>query len=317
VFKKIVVIYFIYLIGVTFIYVNFSHKLMEGLDKILNEKAKRECLFHLALINEKRVDWKSEKADNALRLLLNEHKSFEKIYQRMAPLFANPVPIAQSLKPKILNYILDTDFSLTTVADESFPERLRVEGAPALYVQGNADYLRQPTIAVIGSRSLEAQPDFNEIVYKASNAINDLVKKDKVVVSGLAKGCDTLAHSYAMKFGGKTVGVLGVGLSQYYPKENKILQQRMAESHCVVSQYPVGCDTYDQGGRAFVHRDLTQALLSDEVLVIFAPDRSGTMHAVNKALKQGKNVYALDVNFKRNFEWVKKEGVIKYEASSG
>lgn len=287
---------------------------MEGLDKILNEKAKRECLFHLALIYEKRVGWKSEKADNELRLLLNEHKSFEKIYQRMAPLFANPVAIAQGLNPKIINYIARTDFLLTTIADENFPERLRVEGSPALYVQGNADYLRLPTIAVIGSRSLEDQPDFNEIVYKASNAINDLVKKDKIIVSGLAKGCDTLAHSYSMKFGGKTVGVLGVGLNQYYPKENKVLQERMAASQCVISQYPVGCDTYDQGGRAFVHRDLTQALLSDEVLVIFAPDKSGTMHAVNRALKQNKKVYALDINFKRNFEWLRKEGVVKYEA---
>jgi len=289
---------------------------MEGLDKILNEKAKRECLFHLALINEKRVDWKSEKADNALRLLLNEHKSFEKIYQRMAPLFANPVAIAQGLNPKILNYIANTDFSLQTVTGENFPERLRVEGAPALYIQGNVDYLRQPSIAVIGSRSLEEQPDFNEIVYNAKNALKDIVKKDKVVVSGLAKGCDTLAHSSSMNLEGKTVGILGVGLQQYYPKENRILQERMAKTQCVVSQYPVGGDTYDRSGRAFVHRDLTQALLSDEVLVIFAPDKSGTMHAVNKALKQGKTVYALDVNFKRNFEWTKQKGVVKYETHS-
>jgi DNA processing protein len=289
---------------------------MEGLDKILNEKAKRECLFHLALINEKRVDWKSEKADNALRLLLNEHKSFEKIYQRMAPLFADPAAIAQGLNPKILSYIANTNFSLSTVADENFPERLRVEGTPVLYVQGNADYLRQPSIAVIGSRSLEEQGDFHDIFWKSKCALESIVKEGKVVVSGLAKGCDTLAHSRTMEFGGKTLGVLGVGLSQYYPKENKVLQDKMAETQCVVSQYPVGCDTYDRGGRAFVHRDLTQALLSDEVFVILASDKSGTMHAVNRALKQGKKVYALDVNFRRNFDWVKKEGVMKYETSS-
>jgi predicted Rossmann fold nucleotide-binding protein DprA/Smf involved in DNA uptake len=52
------------------------------------------------------------------------------------------------------------------------------------------------------------------------------------------------------------------------------------------------------------------------VFVIFAPDKSGTMHAVNRALKQGKTVYALDINFKRNFEWLKKEGIVKYEAHS-
>lgn len=288
---------------------------MDGLEVILNNVEKRECFFHLALIKEGHIKWKSESADNNLRLLLNEHKSFEKIYKNIAPLFANPVYIANNLKKEI-PLIASTNFSLTTIANENFPDRLRVEGSPVLYVQGNANYLRQQSIAVIGSRSLEGQPDFNEVVYIATNSLKDIVNSGKVVVSGLAKGCDTLAHSYAMKFGGKTVGILGVGLNQYYPKENRILQQRMAKSHCVVSQYPVGCDTYDRGGRAFVHRDLTQALLSDEVLVIFAPDKSGTMHAVNRALKQNKKVYALNVNFKRNFEWTKQKGVMKYEAPS-
>ncbi len=288
---------------------------MEGLEVILNNKEKRECFFHLALIKEDHIKWKSESGDNELRKLLKEHGSFEKIYQRLFPLFYNIPSIAGNLK-KELKHLENTNFSLTTVVDENFPERLKVEGSPVLYMQGKTEYLSQPSIAVIGSRSLEEQPDFSGIVYLAGNALKDIVKNGKVVISGLAKGCDTLAHSYAMKFGGKTVGILGVGLSQYYPKENKILQQRMAESQCVVSQFPVGCDTYDRSGRAFVHRDLTQALLSDEVLVIFAPDKSGTMHAVNKALKRGKTVYALDVNFKRNFEWTKQKGVVKYEASS-
>lgn len=288
---------------------------MEGLDKILSEKAKRECLFHLALIKEGHIKWKTESADNKLRKLLEEFGSFEKIYQRMLPLFYNIPLIAGNLK-KELKDIENTNFSLTTIVDEDFPERLRVEGTPVLYVQGNADYLNQPSTAIIGSRSLEEQPDFCEIVYHGCNAIKDVVKKNKIVVSGLAKGCDTLAHSLAIKYGGKTTGVLGVGLHQYYPKQNKILQQQMAKSHCVVSQYPVGGDSYDRNGRSFIHRDLTQALLSDEILVIFAPDKSGTMHAVNKALKQGKTVYALDVNFRKRFEWTKQKGVLRYEASS-
>jgi len=288
---------------------------MEGLETILNNKAKRECFFHLALIKEGWIKWKSESADNNLRLLLNQHKTFEKIYKQFGPLFANPEYIADSIKKEI-SLIENTDFSLMTVCDGNFPERLRVKGTPVLYVQGNADYLRQPSVAVIGSRSLEEQTDFNEIVCSAENALKDAVKKEKVVVSGLAKGCDTLAHSLAMELSGKTLGVLGVGLNQYYPKENRILQERMSSSQCVVSQYPVGCDTFDKRGSAFVHRDLTQALLSDEILVIFAPDNSGTMHAVNRALKMGKKVYALDVNFRRNFDWVKKEGVFRYETSS-
>jgi len=174
---------------------------------------------------------------------------------------------------------------------------------PVLYAIGDLELLYSKTIGVVGTRRIEKKPDIDA----ANSCLARLIEKEYTIVSGLASECDTLAHRFAVENGGKTIAVLGTPLDVYYPKENTKLQDEIAENHLLISQYPVGIDTT---GACFAHRNTTTVGLSKEGLVVLlSPDKSGTLHAVSECVETGKQLYVLEHNIDRGFQWVEKYGV--------
>jgi DNA processing protein len=111
-----------------------------------------------------------------------------------------------------------------------------------------------------------------------------------VIVSGLARGIDSVAHRTAIESKGRTIAVLGTPLDEAYPKENAPLQREIAEKHLVVSQYAPGQPT---GRTNFPRRNRTMALLSDATVIIEAGEGSGTLSQGWEALRLGRNLCIL------------------------
>jgi len=130
------------------------------------------------------------------------------------------------------------------------------------------------------------------------------------VLSGLAKGVDTVAHETAISCGGRTVAVIGTPLNKFYPVENRALQQQLMREHLVVSQFAEGAP----GGRKnFPMRNRTMALLSDATVIVEAGEKSGTLHQGWEALRLGRLLFLLEsVASNPDLSWPKE--MIRYGA---
>lgn len=169
-----------------------------------------------------------------------------------------------------------------------YPKKLLqlIDPPAVLYIQGNVNYLHQPwKVAIIGARKATHYS-------KESMAllVPPLVKNDIVIVSGMAKGADTLAHEAAIYYGGKTIAVLGHGLSHLYPKENAQLKHQLAENQLLITEYP----PYMKPEKwTFPMRNRIISGLSDAIIVTESERKSGTMSTVEHALEHSKEVFAV------------------------
>ena len=177
---------------------------------------------------------------------------------------------------------------LLTWADNAYPALLRTIADPplVLYVAGAVDPLAGPAIAVIGTR--------HPTVYgreMAQHLAFQLAGAGYVIVSGLALGIDAQAHRGALQAGGRTVGVVGGALDCFYPKENEGLAKEMsAQGGAVMCEYPFGRQPDRQ---TFPMRNRIVSGLVKGVVVVEAPQNSGTLITVDQALDQGRAVMAL------------------------
>ena len=158
---------------------------------------------------------------------------------------------------------------------EAAPERLYWKGRRSLLDVGTR-------VAVVGSRRATAQG-----LAQAEAVTRQLIKRDVVVVSGLALGIDTIAHNTAIKGGGETIAVLGSGLDRYATGRNRELQDLIATRHLLVSQFPPG--TPPQRAN-FPRRNKVMALVADATIIVEAAEVSGTMHQGWKAIRLGRPV---------------------------
>ncbi len=162
-----------------------------------------------------------------------------------------------------------------------------------------------PRVSVIGTR----QPTKQGII-DAKQLTSILVENNVVIVSGLAKGIDTVGHKTAIKYGGKTIAVIGTPLNITYPKENVQLQKEMMEQQLVVSQYPVGWNTTKKD---FVQRNRTMALISDASVIVEAGDGSGTLYQGWETIRLGRPLFVCkSVLYNSKYKWPKE--MIKYGA---
>ncbi|WP_034755648.1 DNA-processing protein DprA [Rossellomorea vietnamensis] len=175
-----------------------------------------------------------------------------------------------------------------TVFDEDYPALLKNVYDPPflLFLKGDRKLLHaSPKLAVIGSRNATS---YTEKVLHTM--IPQLVKREVVIVSGLAKGADTIAHKEAIRSGGRTIGVLGGGFQHIYPKQNVDLANHMMDHHLLLSEYP----PYIKPERwHFPFRNRIISGLSDAVLVTEATKKSGTFITADYALNEGREVLCL------------------------
>jgi DNA processing protein len=179
--------------------------------------------------------------------------------------------------------------SLITVLDKEYPALLKEIYDPPilLYVKGALPEEASVCLAVVGSR--EATPHGIEM---ATSLARDLAGAGAVIVSGLARGIDSAAHRGALE-AGRTVAVLGGGLSKIYPSENRKLAEQIAEQGALISEFPMGTDPRPQ---YFPMRNRIISGLSRAVVVVEARQKSGALITVDCALEQGRDVYALPAN---------------------
>jgi DNA processing protein len=154
----------------------------------------------------------------------------------------------------------------------------------ALYVLGNTEILRHGArVSIVGSRKASL---FGRA--RARKLAAMLAQRGIVVVSGLAEGIDTAAHTAAIEGGGRTIGVIGTPIDKAYPKQNKELQERIAREHLLLSQFAPGQPVQRKN---FPMRNRTMALISDATVIIEASNTSGSLSQGWEALRLGRALF--------------------------
>lgn len=192
---------------------------------------------------------------------------------------------------RILDKCIQKDIQICTYHDGSYPFRLKNISDPplVLYYRGRLTGLEErPMIAVVGTRKCSAYG-----VTTARRMGYQIVKCGGVVVSGLASGIDSAAMEGALTAGGNVIGVLGCGIDVVYPARNKSLYLDTERSGCLISEYPPETPPY---GWNFPRRNRIISGLCNGVLVVEAPEGSGSLITARRALDQGRDVFVVPGN---------------------
>jgi len=174
------------------------------------------------------------------------------------------------------------NFKCTVIGDKDYPEcYYRLQYPPlVLFYEGHLDLLDTKTLSVVGSR------EYDEYSYRMTRKLVTCINEKVVIVSGLARGIDTVAHQSAKQ----TIGILGCGLDVPYPKSNTQLIHHMKKEQLVLSEYPPGTKPLKHH---FPWRNRLIVASSKVLWVMSAKFKSGTMHSVNEAISLNNDIYCL------------------------
>lgn len=153
-----------------------------------------------------------------------------------------------------------------------------------IYLKGKKDVLSKPAVSIVGTRNCSS---YGRIV--AENLSSELSKRGLVIVSGLARGIDTIAHSSAIEKG-ETIAVLGSGVDRIYPPENRKIASKIEEKGAIISEYPLGTKALPYH---FPLRNRIISGLSYIIIVVEASERSGALITAKWALEQGRDVLSV------------------------
>jgi DNA processing protein len=160
---------------------------------------------------------------------------------------------------------------------------------PVLYINGDLKEIDQWAVAVVGTRRFTTYG--RQITQEL---VSGLVRSEVTIVSGLAKGIDAVAHKTALDMGGRTMAILGSGLDNIYPPENRALAARIMEGNgALMSEYALGVKP---DAKNFPPRNRVISGLSLGVVVVEAGERSGASITAGFALEQGRDVFAVPGN---------------------
>ncbi len=179
------------------------------------------------------------------------------------------------------------DMGITTYFDYDYPQLLcQIKNPPlVLYYRGEISVLQNRCIAVVGTRSATEKGK-----YHARSFAREIAAQGYTVVGGLSAGIETAAHIGAMSTGA-TCAVLASGIDVVYPSENKELYNKICENGVVISEHMPGART---GKYAIPLRNRIISGLCESVLLIEAPEKSGSLTIINHAVDQNRDVYVLD-----------------------
>ncbi len=189
---------------------------------------------------------------------------------------------------KILDDCKRLGVQILTIADEAYPQRLNAIADPplVLYYKGTLpDFDREAAIGVVGTRRASAYG-----LMSAEKLSRQIAMHGGLVVSGMAAGIDAQASWGALRAGAATVGVLGGGVDVVYPAANRELYAAVEAQGCLISEYPPGTKPNTW---TFPQRNRIISGLCLGVLVVEAPEKSGTMITARDAQKQGRDLYVV------------------------
>lgn len=185
------------------------------------------------------------------------------------------------------SYLKQKEIKFLTLMDKNYPKNLReIDDSPfVLYYQGEIKKEDELSIGVVGTR--------RPTVYGkevTENLVTDLVACGLTVVSGMARGVDSIAHKTALNAGGRTMAVFACGLDIIYPPENRKLSQEIVKNGAIVSEFPLGIKP---SLGSFPYRNRIISGLSLGVLVTEGAERSGSLITARRAAEQGREVFAV------------------------
>lgn len=177
--------------------------------------------------------------------------------------------------------------NLLTWMDENYPRRLKEisQPPPVLYVRGEIIPKDEWAVAVVGTRKLS--PYGRQV---AEEVAGFLARNGVTVVSGLARGIDSVAHRAALNAGGRSIAVLGNGVDHIYPAENSNLAEKMIENGALISDYPLGTPP---DAAHFPIRNRIISGLSIATVIVEAGQKSGALITAEFAANQGRDVFAV------------------------
>lgn len=249
--------------------------------------------------------WLSETFGAGSRIsakLCEYYHSFEAIYNADLEEVALIEGISQNHVNKLSNKALERareiyeechvlDIDILTIFDDKYPENLKNISDPPvlLYVKGKfPDMTNIPAIGIVGSR----RPS-NYGVRMAEKFAEDLGNRGFIVVSGMARGIDTLAHKGAIKAEAATIAVLGCGVDVLYPPENGAIKDLIEQNGAVISEFAPGTSPLPAH---FPVRNRIVSGLSNAVLIVEGKASSGSTITASLAKDQGREVFCLPGN---------------------
>jgi DNA processing protein len=234
--------------------------------------------------------------------LLNMFHTVEEIY-KLKPNEIDTIPfLSEKLKLVLKNKNLDytnaiiedcqnKEIDIIEYGSENYPQRLSFIYDPplVLYKKGlDFRYDELPSLAIVGTR--KASPYGSKV---AEEFARDLSLNGITIISGMAAGIDTYAHTGAIKAGKPTIAVFGTGVDVVYPYSNSELYEYIVEYGAVLSEYPPGTSPFPSN---FPQRNRIISALSFATLVVEADLRSGSLITADFANDQGKDVFAIPNN---------------------
>jgi DNA processing protein len=183
---------------------------------------------------------------------------------------------------------MEMNIKTVDIKSEDYPYLLKETACPPkkLFIRGEMPKSASPKIGIVGTR--KASSLGKQI---AENISRELSASGIIIVSGLAMGIDTAAHTGAINGGTETVAVLGNGIDKIYPAQNENLGRKIIEDGgAVISEYGPGEPSYKN---YFIQRNRIISGLSDAIVVIEAPEKSGALSTARFAAEQGRTVFVI------------------------
>lgn len=197
-----------------------------------------------------------------------------------------------------------------TILDTEYPLSFKGVNKPpfVIFYYGDINLLNMPKITVVGSR------DYSAYGSKGCQKICKGLATNYVIVSGLARGIDSVAHLSALEASGKTIAILGSGIDCCYPKQNQELYETIKKDHLLLSEYPNDLIPQKEN---FPRRNRLLATLGDAIFIPECKNKSGTLITITLALSYGKTIYVLPfpINIETMNNQLIKEGATLVESA--
>lgn len=236
-------------------------------------------------------------------ILLKQFKSPEKLWNMNKTDLETTEEINKNLINEILNekyrkdlekyekYMNKNNINIITILDKDYPEKLKniYDKPMVLFAKGNIGLLKQDGIAIVGCRDCTTYGKNT-----AKKLAYDLAKQNKCIISGLAKGIDRYSHIGALEAKGNTIAVIGNGLDNIYPYENKELSELILKNKgLIITEYIIGTPP-DRIN--FPARNRIISGLADGIVVVEAKEKSGSLITADFGIEHGKDIFAVPGN---------------------
>ncbi|KPL08433.1 hypothetical protein AMJ86_00600 [bacterium SM23_57] len=239
---------------------------------------------------------------NKIRALVGKFKTVERILnarlKELVTVEGIDLKLAQRIRQRSDDDFVEIQMTLLEKAnariitfwDDDYPENLKKIYDPPTFLFARGEYKKEDkwAVAIVGSR---LPSTYGKLVTEKFS--KGLAKRGIIVVSGLARGIDTLAHLGSLQAGGRTIAVLGSGIDVIYPPENKKLVEKIEENGLILSEFPMGTKP---DAVNFPRRNRIISGLSLGVLVVEAGVKSGALITANLALEQNREIFVVPGN---------------------